>query len=158
MLSDLDCFYENHEEPRKEIYLFLRKYIVQLHPDITEEWKYRLPFSYLRGKMFCYLWYDNHTGSPYIAFVDGVKMTNPIFDQGKGSYYDSFYNITRTCATTICDNMSSEALSLRFKRNYLISGFCTREGSALKLIVSADNLTSLTRTAFGAIHDTISPE
>ena len=132
---------------------------MQLHPDITEEWKYRLPFSYLRGKMFCYLWYDNHTGSPYIAFVDGVKMTNPIFDQGKRNRMIAFtISPEKDLPINLLGELFSEALSLRFKRNYLISGFCTREGSALKLIVSADNLTSLTRTAFGAIHDTISPE
>ena len=82
MLHELNQFYENQDEPRKSVYLFLRSYILKVHPDITEEWKYRLPFFYLRGKMFCYLWYHKTTGTPYLAFVDGVKMKNNSLEQG----------------------------------------------------------------------------
>ncbi|MDA7744592.1 DUF1801 domain-containing protein [bacterium] len=82
MLSALDEFYSKQDEPRKSVFLFLRSYISKLHEGISEEWKYRLPFFYLNGKMFCYLWYDKGTGFPYLAFVDGGKMTNPILESG----------------------------------------------------------------------------
>lgn len=81
-LHGIENFYLNLTEPNRSCMLSLRDFIVPLHEDITQEWKYRLPFFYLRGKMFCYLWMDKHTGYPYIGFTDGGKMNHPMLVQG----------------------------------------------------------------------------
>jgi hypothetical protein len=45
--------------------------------DITEAWKYRMPFFCYKGKMFCYLWTNKKTGSPYLGMVDGKLLNHP---------------------------------------------------------------------------------
>lgn len=57
--------------------LFLRSYIPTLSDDISEEWKYKLPFYYYKGKMFCYLWIHKKYKQPYIGIVAGEKLEHP---------------------------------------------------------------------------------
>lgn len=80
--SALDQFYHNLPEPQQGCFLALRQYISTLHPDISQEWKYKLPFFYFRKKMFCYLWIDKKTKHPYIGFSDGLIMKHPLLIQG----------------------------------------------------------------------------
>ncbi|WP_417602570.1 DUF1801 domain-containing protein [Owenweeksia hongkongensis] len=80
--QEIDNFYLNLTEPNRGCMLSLRDIISNYHPDITQEWKYRLPFFYLKGKMFCYLWVDKKTTHPYIGFTDGGKMEHPSLIQG----------------------------------------------------------------------------
>jgi len=80
--QEIDSFYLNLPEPNRGCMLSLRHILSNCHPDITQEWKYRLPFFYLRGKMFCYLWVDKKTKHPYIGFTDGGKMSHPLLVQG----------------------------------------------------------------------------
>lgn len=54
--------------------LFLRSHIPTLNDDITEEWKYKLPFYYYKGKMFCYLWIHKKYKQPYIGIVQSDKL------------------------------------------------------------------------------------
>ncbi len=71
MLSELDQFYLNKEEPTQSCLLGLRDIILAVNNEITAEWKYKLPFFYYRGKMLCYLWIHKKYKHPYIGFVDG---------------------------------------------------------------------------------------
>lgn len=74
MISDLDNFFLKQEEPSKSCLLFLRTYILSKSEDVTEHWKYGLPFYYFKGKMWCYLWQHKKHKMPYIGFVDGNKL------------------------------------------------------------------------------------
>ncbi|MCF6361224.1 MAG: DUF1801 domain-containing protein [Cyclobacteriaceae bacterium] len=60
----------------------LRDYILDLNPEITEAWKYRLPFFLYKKKMFCYFWADKKTGLPYIGIVEGRNIDHPMLEQG----------------------------------------------------------------------------
>ncbi len=71
MLSDLDNFYLQKEEPEKSCLLALSTIILNYDSQITAEWKYKLPFFYFKGKMLCYLWIHKKYKNPYIGFVDG---------------------------------------------------------------------------------------
>lgn len=77
MLRDIDNYYLQQDEPAKGCLLFLRKYILQLDKNITEAWKYRMPFFCYKGKMFCYLWVHKKNGLPYIGIVEGGKIDHP---------------------------------------------------------------------------------
>ncbi len=57
--------------------LFLRDFIPSLDANITEEWKYKLPFFCYKGKMFCYLWVPKTYKQPYIGIVAGDKLNHP---------------------------------------------------------------------------------
>ncbi len=71
MLNDLDNFYLRQNEPQRSCLLALRDIILKHHSEITPEWKYKIPFFYLNGKMLCYLWLSKKYKKPYIGFVDG---------------------------------------------------------------------------------------
>lgn len=77
MLRPIDVFFLEKEEPVKSCLLFLREFIPTLDKRITEEWKYRLPFYYLNGRMFCYLWIHKKYKQPYIGIAEGNKLNHP---------------------------------------------------------------------------------
>ncbi len=77
MLRPIDSYFLNLEEPIKSAMLFLRDFIPTLDANITEEWKYKLPFYYYNGKMFCYLWVHKKYKQPYIGIVAGNKLNHP---------------------------------------------------------------------------------
>mgnify|MGYP003575622307 CR=1 FL=1 len=76
MLSELDQFYVEKEEPFRSCMLGLRDIILSIDDHITAEWKYKLPFFYYKGKMLCYLWIHKKFKQPYIGFVDGNLLND----------------------------------------------------------------------------------
>ena len=77
MLRDIDNYFLSKEEPLKSCLLYLRGFMTNFDSNITEEWKYRMPFYYYNGKMLCYLWTNKKTGNPYVGFADGNKLDHP---------------------------------------------------------------------------------
>ena len=77
MLREIDDYFLQKDEPVKGCLLFLRDYIQNFDANITEAWKYKMPFYCYKGKMFCYLWVHKRNGSPYIGIVDGKKIDHP---------------------------------------------------------------------------------
>jgi hypothetical protein len=75
MLPDIDNYFLNKEEPVKSCLLAMRSFL--LRGELTEAWKYSMPFYCLDGKMFCYLWVNKKTNEPYIGFVDGKFIDHP---------------------------------------------------------------------------------
>lgn len=83
MLRPIDNFFLKQEEPYKSVFEFLRQYILQKDPDITEAWKYGLPMYEYKGKMFCYLWSHKKFLQPYIGIVRGAEIDHPELLQEK---------------------------------------------------------------------------
>jgi len=77
MLTPLDNFYFNKEEPIRECLLTLRDLILKQDSRITTEWKYGMPFFYFKGKMYCYLWIHKKCGQPYIGMANGNQLDHP---------------------------------------------------------------------------------
>ena len=77
MLRPIDQYFLQKEEPVKSCMLFLRDYIIRFNQDITEEWKYGMPFYYYRGKMFCYVWVHKKYKQPYLGIVEGKRINHP---------------------------------------------------------------------------------
>jgi len=77
-MREIDRFYLQQEEPVKSCLLFLRSFILAHDKNITEAWKYRMPFFCYKGKMFCYLWINRNTREPYIGIVEGRKIQHPL--------------------------------------------------------------------------------
>ncbi len=77
MLRDIDNFYLQYEEPLKSCLLALRDHVLHYDKNITEVWRYRMPFYNYKGKRFCYIWADKKRGRPYIGFVDGNRIIHP---------------------------------------------------------------------------------
>nr|WP_121273441.1 DUF1801 domain-containing protein [Pedobacter schmidteae] len=77
MLTPLDNFYLQQPEPFRGCFIALRDVILKLDDDITPEWKYKLPFFYYKGKMFCYLWQHKKFHKPYIGIVESKHIDHP---------------------------------------------------------------------------------
>ncbi len=54
-MKAIDDFYFRQAEPIKSTLLALKSIILSQDKEITNEWKYGMPFFCYRGKMFCYL-------------------------------------------------------------------------------------------------------
>jgi hypothetical protein len=77
MLNPIDNYYAQKKEPIKSCLLFMRAHILQQDENITEAWKYGMPFFCYKGKMFCYLWVHKKYHQPYLGIVEGKKIDHP---------------------------------------------------------------------------------
>ena len=77
MSREIDNYFLQKDEPLRSYLLALREYILQYDEDITEAWKYRMPFYCYKGKRFCYLWVHKKYHQPYLGIVDGKKIAHP---------------------------------------------------------------------------------
>lgn len=77
MLRPIDEFFLNKEEPIRSCLQYLRKHILNYKEDITETWRYGMPFYNYQGKRFCYLWVHKKYKQPYLGIVDGDKIDHP---------------------------------------------------------------------------------
>lgn len=77
MLSPIDQYFSQKEEPVKSCLHFLRDHILQQDKNISEAWKYGMPFYCYKGKMFCYLWVHKKYEKPYLGIVEGQKIDHP---------------------------------------------------------------------------------
>jgi hypothetical protein len=83
LLRPIDKYFLQQEEPVKSCLQFLRSYILQLDENISEAWKYGMPFYCYRGKMCCYLWVHKKYHQPYIGIVEGAGIRHPDLIQEK---------------------------------------------------------------------------
>ncbi|MBS1528714.1 MAG: DUF1801 domain-containing protein [Bacteroidetes bacterium] len=81
-MRDIDNYFFQKAEPVKSCLLFLRDHILGFDQNITEAWKYHMPFYCYDGKMFCYLWTGKDNGQPHIGIVEGRKISHPLLIQG----------------------------------------------------------------------------
>jgi hypothetical protein len=77
-MRDIDNFYLFQQEPNKSCLLYLREHILAFDENITEAWKYRMPFFCYKGKMFCYVWTHKKLQIPFIGVVDGKLLQHPL--------------------------------------------------------------------------------
>ena len=77
MLEQLQNYYLQLPEPTKSCMLAVRDYILAYDTNITEVWKYRVPFFCYRGKMLCYLNTLRPSGQPYLGAVQGKHIDHP---------------------------------------------------------------------------------
>ena len=85
MLRDIDNFYLQQEEPTRSCLHALRQYTLKYNKNITEAWKYRMPFFCYKRKMFCYIWLDKKNHLPYLGIVQGKHIDHPLLVQGERS-------------------------------------------------------------------------
>lgn len=84
-MKELDNFYLQQEEPIKGCLLALRQIIISQDKEVTNTWKYGMPFFCYKGKMFCYLWFHKKYKQPYIGIVEGNRFDELFLIQEKRS-------------------------------------------------------------------------
>lgn len=77
MVEESNNHFLRYDEPIRSLFLFLRTFILDKDPDISEAWKYQMPFFCYKGKIFCYLWVHKKFRKPYIGFIEGNKIDHP---------------------------------------------------------------------------------
>ncbi|MFC0181523.1 protein of unknown function (DU1801) [Pseudarcicella hirudinis] len=77
MLSAIDDFYLQKDEPVRSCLQALKEIILRQDENITPAWKYGMPFFCYKGKMFCYLWVHKKYHQPYIGIVEGKRFDDP---------------------------------------------------------------------------------
>ena len=77
MLRPIDQYFLDKNEPVKSCLQFLRTHILKQHPNITENWKYAMPFYCYKDKMMCYLWVHKKDQQPYLGIVEGQQINHP---------------------------------------------------------------------------------
>jgi len=82
-MRPIDNYFLQKEEPIKSCLQFLRAHILKQNEEVTEAWKYGMPFYCYRGKMLCYLWVHKTLGKPYLGLVDGNRINHPDLLQEK---------------------------------------------------------------------------
>jgi len=85
MLRKIDHYFLHQEEPAKSCLMALRALLLAFHEEVSEAWRYRMPFYFYKGKRIGYLWKDKKTQFPYIGVVDGQLLDFPQLEQGKRS-------------------------------------------------------------------------
>ncbi len=85
LANPIDHYFEKHSEPDQSCLLALRHFILGMSPEVSEVWRYSMPFYCFREKRFCYLWIDKKRNQPYVGLVDGYKITHPALLQEKRS-------------------------------------------------------------------------
>lgn len=84
MINPIEDYYLKREEPLRSCLLALRDIIISLDgTNISEEWKYGMPFFYYKGKMFCYFWFHKKYLKPYIGIMEGASVHHPELLQEK---------------------------------------------------------------------------
>jgi hypothetical protein len=77
LLSPIDRYFYEKEEPIKSCLQFLRIHILKQDKNLTETWKYGMPFYCYKDKMFCYLWVHKKLLVPYLGIVEGRRVEHP---------------------------------------------------------------------------------
>jgi hypothetical protein len=82
-MREIDQYFLQQPEPAQSCLQALRLIILQHDPNLSEAWKYRMPFYCYNGKMCCYLWVHKKHGVPYLGIVEGAQINHPQLLQEK---------------------------------------------------------------------------
>ncbi len=82
MITTLQNFYLQKEEPNQSCLLALRSIILAQDPGLSETQKYGMPCFVYAKKAVCYLWTDKKTNEPYILMVEGKHLDDPHLEEG----------------------------------------------------------------------------
>jgi hypothetical protein len=77
MLRPIDNYFLQQPKPTQSCMQFMRGHILKLDDNITEAWKYGMPFFCYKGKIMCYLWVHKKLLLPYLGIVEGKLINHP---------------------------------------------------------------------------------
>lgn len=112
-MRELDNFYLQQDEPIKGTLLALREIILQQDKDVTNAWKYGMPFFCYKGKMFCYLWVHKKYKRPYIGLVEGKRFDEPfLIQEDRSRMKIMLFDPNEDLPLTTIENILQKAINL----------------------------------------------
>lgn len=73
----MDNYYFSLPEPEQSCLLFLRRFLLDHSPHISEHFKFSTAFFYYKKEHLCYFSISKKTGKTYIGFVQGHRISHP---------------------------------------------------------------------------------
>lgn len=112
-MRELDNFYLQQDEPIKGTLLALREIILQQDKNVTNAWKYGMPFFCYKGKMFCYLWFHKKHKQPYIGIVEGKRFDEPfLIQEDRSRMKIMLFDPNEDLPLTTIENILQKAINL----------------------------------------------
>jgi len=112
-MREIDNFYLQKDEPVKGCLLFLRNHILNYDTNITEAWKYKMPFFCYKGKMLSYLWVHKKNGMPYLGIVNGQQIDHPeLIIEDRAKMKIMLFDPAKDIPVETIDYILREAISL----------------------------------------------
>lgn len=112
-MKELDLFYLQLNDPHKTCLLSLRQHILNFDKQITEAWKFNMPFFLYKGNRFCYFRLDQKTGQYYMGFNDGKWVDHPALTFEKRSRIKIFMiDPTKDLPLDTIDSVIKAAIAL----------------------------------------------
>ena len=112
MLRPIDNYFLQKEEPFKSCLQFLREHILK-NKEITETWRYGMPFYYYKKRMFCYLWIHKKLLQPYLGIVEGRRMKHPdLIEEKRARMKILLINPSKNIPVRKIDAILKEAMAL----------------------------------------------
>lgn len=111
-MRETDDFYLQHEEPNRGCLLALREIILSQDKDVSNTWKYGMPFFCYKGKMFCYLWVHKKLKQPYLGIVEGKRIEHPnLLIEKRSRMKIMLFNPTEDLPITVIEEILQQALN-----------------------------------------------
>ncbi|WP_268034448.1 DUF1801 domain-containing protein [Algoriphagus sp. PAP.12] len=115
-MKSIEEFFDIQPEPQKSCFLALRSIILEFDRQVSETVKYGMPCFVLDSKPWLYLWKDKKSQEPYILFVDGISLTNPLLESGDRAKMKHFQlNSNEDFPVSIIYELLNEAWAIRAK-------------------------------------------
>ncbi len=81
-MTKLNQFYFEQKEPIAGCLLSIREMILAYDESISERWYYRLPCFFFKDKLISYVWIEQKTSLPYIAFYPENRIDHHLLEKG----------------------------------------------------------------------------
>ncbi len=85
-MKSLEAYYYEKEEPVKSCLLALKAIIQNYNLSLEHKWYYKLPCFMYKKQIFCYLWVEKKTQTPYIAIGKGAHIQHPDLIKGNRTF------------------------------------------------------------------------
>ena len=111
-MRETDDFYLQHDEPNRGCLLALREIILSQDKEVSNTWKYGMPFFCYKGKMFCYLWVHKKLKQPYLGIVEGKRIDHPnLLIEKRSRMKIMLFNPTEDLPITVIETILQQALN-----------------------------------------------
>lgn len=112
-MKSIEEFFDIQPEPQRSCFLALRSIILEFDSQVSETVKYGMPCFVLNSKPWIYLWKDKKSQEPYILFVDGLLLKNPLLQSGDRAKMKHFQlDSTQDIPLSIINELLNEALAV----------------------------------------------
>jgi hypothetical protein len=104
-------FFATLHEPVGSCLLFLRHFLLEHRPGISEAWKFNTPFYYYKKRWLAFISYNLKNDEIYISFVNGYKLAHKdLVSEGRKKMKIFYINANKDIDVNALGNILDQAL------------------------------------------------